>query len=135
MSQHNFISEGHNKSLKKISNEHAHLVDLLKALSCAVEQKPIGRDKITAALSNLLEVTSEHFAHEEELMLESGYAKYLDHQKNHEHVLGLIKNLIAQHCEGDIEVEGKAKILIEKWMLMHFKQFDKDLVTLVSEKL
>ena len=132
---HRVLHRGHNKSLIAISNEHEHLVELLDAFSHALKRKPINPDAITTALYDILEETSEHFTHEEELMLETGYPHYIRHQKTHEYILGLIKNLIAQHHAGKLGVESKANILIEQVMFTHFEKFDTDLVILISEKL
>jgi hemerythrin len=134
MPKNNHIFEGHTNSLKKISDEHARLVDLLKELSSAVKNSPVDRDKITEALTHILEESLGHFAHEEEIMLEEGYAKFLDHQNHHKQTLARIQDLIARHKAGDLHVAVEASVLIRDWMYTHFKEFDKDLITLVDKK-
>ncbi|HUY69361.1 MAG TPA: hemerythrin family protein [Alphaproteobacteria bacterium] len=123
----------HNESLIEISNEHVHLVALLEALDYCFNE-PVDDDAVGVVLDELLEETRAHFMHEEDLMYETGYLKYLEHQADHRHILGLIEDLIAQHRAHTVDMKKEARWLIEKWMADHFEKFDRDLIVTISEK-
>jgi hemerythrin-like metal-binding protein len=124
----------HNKSLMVISDEHAHLVRLLNTLSYCIERKPLDRDAIAVALDDILEETREHFLHEEDLMIETGCPGYIDHQKDHEHILKLIQGLIEQNNARTADITAEARQLIEQSMSVHFEKFDRNLIIVVSEE-
>ena len=134
LSQHKTLFESHNKSLMTISDEHMHLVDLLNTLLREVQQKPINAKMVAALLDDIYKETSEHFSHEDDLMFETGYPQYLEHQQHHTFILGLIKNLIDQVRAGNLDVETAAKDMIEQCMVVHFEKHDRDLIILLSER-
>jgi hemerythrin-like metal-binding protein len=127
------ILKERNNALVTISDEHAHLVDLLGALSDAVAEEPADPERVAEILDDVLAESAGHFKHEELLMLETGYPHYIDHQKNHEQILDAIRGLITRSRMNEMGSVSKTKELIEQWMLAHMKKFDEGLIRSLSK--
>jgi len=128
------LYENHNRSLITISDEHAHLVELLDILDSAIKLKPRAPNIVGAVLDDIFDETSEHFLHEEAIMLEAGFSDFLAHQKDHQTILALMKSLIERHSGGESGIDSEIRQLIEGWMQRHFKSYDGNLVVLLTER-
>lgn len=129
------IYEGYTGRLKTISDEHVRLSKLLDAFDKQVdEMERASFESVKDILSDILVEMSNHFIHEEEIMLEVGYPYYLEHKENHRRILGLIQNLASQYKSGVSGVRSKIKSFIETSIFDHLEKYDRDLIVLLSEK-
>lgn len=77
---------------EEIDNDHRILVDLFNLLGRSVESGE-SRAYVEAVLEELIRCTAWHFAHEERLMLKSGYADLEEHRREHEELMDSVRDL------------------------------------------
>jgi hemerythrin len=85
---------------------------------------PLDMATIEAMLADLQDDISTHFALEELLMQEAGFAEYEAHKQDHERLLDQIHDLTFQFSE---DAESGREMLIERlsdWFSHHFRGFD-----------
>lgn len=76
-----------------MNEEHEEFVQLVNA----VEQDLLDGKSALASLSSLVEHVYSHFAHEEKAMLAASFPPYPMHKHEHERVLELLDNTLAQY--------------------------------------
>ena len=106
-----------------IDQEHealiAHINQIYEQLS-----RPMDTEVIESMLEELQSDISTHFAVEELLMHEAGYAELDAHREDHEHLLDQIHDLIFHFTE---DPDNGKELLINRlsdWFSNHFKGFD-----------
>jgi len=110
--------------LQMIDREHQDLVGLLNRL---IEMLTAGADesKWLPILDELIQHVVDHFAHEEQVMENVGYAGYLEHRSHHQQLL----REVAQFRD-DLAQKGGAKDtlatirFLKFWVLKHVVQED-----------
>ena len=106
-----------------IDNEHEHLIAQINNLYEELD-KPMDLLAIETMLDNIQADISAHFALEELLMLEAGYAEYKSHKEDHDKLLDQINDMIFSFTENP---ETGRELLMEKlsdWFGHHFTSFD-----------
>jgi len=106
-----------------IDFEHQELIGLINSVYTSLE----GTRDIVEVEQRISQVHSEisaHFALEERLMREAGYAELEDHKNHHEELLDQLRNMMDA-----IENEGASALdeLSEKldaWFELHFSTYD-----------
>jgi hemerythrin len=106
-----------------VDQEHEHLIAQTNQL---YEQLSLSLDveTIEAMLNDLQDDISTHFALEELLMEEAGFAEYEAHRQHHEQLLDQINDLIFQFTE---DPEQGREVLINTlsdWFGHHLTSFD-----------
>jgi hemerythrin len=76
-----------------MNEEHEEFVQLVNA----VEQDLLDGKSALASFSSLVEHVYAHFAHEEKAMLAASFPPYPMHKHEHERVLDLLDNTLAQY--------------------------------------
>lgn len=83
---------------------------------------------ISRTLNRLKRYADDHFALEEQLMLEVGYPRYQEHRRQHNQlsaqVWGLANDFEAEEPVLSIEVI----MLLRQWLLEHINRMDADIV-------
>ena len=87
--------------LSKINQQHLELVNLFNKLNNAVKDKQ-SREEIFKIIDEVIAFTSFHFATEEQIMVQSGYADVEWHKDRHKE---LIQD--AQHLSGKLTYVGE----------------------------
>nr|AQV13600.1 hemerythrin [Boccardia proboscidea]AQV13647.1 hemerythrin [Galathowenia oculata]AQV13747.1 hemerythrin [Phascolosoma agassizii]ASW22252.1 hemerythrin [Balanoglossus aurantiaca]ASW22259.1 hemerythrin [Cephalodiscus gracilis]ASW22300.1 hemerythrin [Stereobalanus canadensis] len=94
---------------EKIDGEHKNLFKAV--FGCAKEPGS------ASALTNLVEVTANHFENEEGMMTAKNYAGYPPHKKAHDEFLGKIKGLKAPLDDATLN-------FAKDWLVNHIKGTD-----------
>lgn len=128
MSDSHRLHTSSNESLKIISDEHFHLLEGLENLKIQFEQKPVDPHLVALTLATVLQEVDAHFEHEEEIMLEAAYPKYLEHKKEHARILALLMDISCQYRKGEWGQGGDLEPLIESLMLTHIDDFDEGIL-------
>lgn len=106
-----------------VDQEHELLIGQINRLYGQLSL-PMDSIAIEAMLADIQEDISAHFALEELLMQEAGYAEYETHKQDHERLLDQIQDMIFHFTEDpDSGKELLAKRLSD-WFSHHFKGFD-----------
>ena len=106
-----------------IDHEHKHMIEQINQL---YEQlvNPMDTVAVEAMLGDIQADISAHFALEELLMREAGYAEYEGHKEDHEDLLDQIHDLMFSFAE---DPDGGKELLMNKlsdWFGHHFASFD-----------
>jgi len=106
-----------------VDQEHESLIAQINQLYNQLNQ-PFNIETIETMLADLQDNISTHFALEELLMQEAGYAEYEAHRQDHERLLDEIHDL-KFHFEEDPE-SGKEILTnrLSDWFSQHFRGFD-----------
>lgn len=106
--------------------QHRHLFEAAKLLY--EMQRAGSRDEVLEAFGQLIHVASAHFAHEQDLMAQTGYPNAEVHSENHHELLrqlhGFADALIAGRFGRD---HHKALAFLRQWLDRHILSFDRDL--------
>ena len=106
-----------------IDHEHEQMIEQINQLYEQLDH-PIDALTIEALLGEIQADISAHFALEELLMREAGYAEYEDHKDDHENLLDQIHDMIFSFSE---EPEVGRELLMNQlsdWFGRHFASFD-----------
>ncbi len=85
---------------------------------------PLDTETIEAMLADLQADISTHFALEELLMEEAGFAEYEAHRQDHERLLDEIHELIFRFAEDPEEGRELLNNRLSDWFGQHFTGFD-----------
>jgi hemerythrin len=109
--------------IAEIDKEHESLIAQINQLYDQLDL-PLDIETIESMLADIQDDISTHFALEELLMQESGYAEYEAHRQDHERLLDEIHDL-KFHFDEDPE-SGKALLgnRLSDWFSQHFRGFD-----------
>ncbi len=106
-------------NLPEMDETHREFLGLLNLLS---EAK--GRD-FEKLFQSLYEHTKKHFAHEKELMEESGFAAIAEHVDEHQRVLGELNKLNRKVSKGAIGfARAYVKDRLPEWFRLHLATMD-----------
>ena len=106
-----------------IDHEHEHLIEQINQL---YEQlgHPLDAVTIEAMLGDIQADISAHFALEELLMREAGYAEYADHKEDHEDLLDQIHDMIFNFTDDPDTGRELLMNQMSDWFSRHFASFD-----------
>ena len=106
-----------------MDDEHRRMIDLINAVYVALRGE---RDAtaIESFLGDVHNAVASHFALEERLMRESGYAEYAAHKDDHEELLDQIRAMM-DAVNDDAEAGlGQLEACLSDWFGRHFSTFD-----------
>lgn len=112
-----------------IDQQHRRIVDCINALEAANaggDRAMVGR-----TLDDLVDYTISHFAFEESLQEEAGYAYSKPHKKVHELFVRRVDEYVERHRLGDDVGADLLKLLVT-WLINHIKRDDADYVGTVK---
>lgn len=112
-----------------IDQQHRRIVDYINALEAANaggDRAAVGR-----TLDDLVDYTISHFAFEESLQEEAGYAYSKPHKKVHELFVRRVDEYVERHRLGD-DVGGELLKLLASWLVNHIRRDDADYVGAVK---
>ena len=106
-----------------VDSEHRELMDLINRLHAQLLDPGAGTG-VMDFLGELFAKISSHFALEEKLMRDGGYAAYPAHKADHERLLDEIRDLMDDYEDGEwVDLEGFGGRL-EQWFSVHFSDHD-----------
>jgi hemerythrin len=106
-----------------VDKEHEELIEQINLLYEQLSL-PLDTVAIESMLADIQADISTHFALEELLMQEAGFAEFEAHKEDHEKLLDQIHDLIFHFSE---DPENGSKMLLNRlsdWFSHHFKGFD-----------
>ena len=112
-----------------IDQQHRRIVDYINALEAANaggDRAAVGR-----TLDDLVDYTISHFAFEESLQEEAGYAYSKPHKKVHELFVRRVDEYVERHRLGD-DVGAELLKLLASWLVNHIRRDDADYVGAVK---
>ncbi|MDR1975785.1 MAG: bacteriohemerythrin [Campylobacteraceae bacterium] len=115
-----------------IDNQHKKLVQYINELQAALTTKD--RDKIASVLVGVTSYTLSHFAFEEQLMAEAGYAMAGPHKKVHESFIATINRYKSSFDEG-YNITGQLMAELQIWLTHHIVHDDIDYKECVQKML
>lgn len=109
-----------------IDHEHRQLIEAINDLYARIGDERTG-DEITYALGEIHGLIESHFALEEKLMRDAGYANYGPHKADHDRLLDDIRDIMdAVHSRGET-ARGTLGERLRDWFSDHFRTLDRDL--------
>ena len=109
--------------IDEVDADHRALIELINGLTDALNTDS-GDDDIKHLLTEIHTRIGDHFAEEERIMRETGYAAYDAHKADHERLLGVILNMIDDYREVYALAPDLLGIRIENWFMVHFRTHD-----------
>ena len=107
-----------------MNNTHLEAMLLINKLSKTIESGEI--KVVNEIFTELIEHTQEHCKHEEEMMVEKKFPKYLDHKKEHDEALSEMQKVALEFKNTqDIEVAKKyIDFNLTPWFIRHTETMD-----------
>ena len=118
--------------IEVIDQQHRRIVDYINALEAANQAHD--RQAVGDTLDELVDYTMSHFAFEESLQEEAGYAYCKPHKRVHELFVRRVGDYVERHRLGD-EIGDELYKLLTTWLLNHIRRDDADYVGAVKEKM
>lgn len=106
-----------------IDHDHEHMIGQINALYDRLGES-VDAETIEAVLGEIHADISAHFALEERLMREAGYAEYVDHKGDHEDLLDQIHDLMDSFYVNPAKGQALLKTQLSDWFGRHFSTFD-----------
>jgi len=119
--------------IKKIEDQHKRLYELLD-LFYSGQKIGYSKEKLDKILDELIKLIVEHSFAEETLMERTGYPEFEKHKKEHEFIKRKIAEILMKRKKGK-EYLVDALRFFEKAIYEHFKNFDKDFINFINDKL
>jgi len=118
-------SETMKLGVPEVDFEHEELIGVINALGDLL-QKGEPLDSIQALLGEIHAQIEAHFALEEKIMRERGFAGYEAHKEDHDRLLEQIRDIMTEAAEVDEQVlhDHLAKRL-NVWFSEHFRTLDR----------
>jgi len=112
-----------NTGIQVIDNQHQRIVEYINKLDHAKSHH--SREEVGDVLDELVDYTLSHFAFEESLMEESGYAFINAHKKVHQLFVKRVADYQQRFKMGE-EIEDELMHTLRAWLINHIKNDDQD---------
>jgi hemerythrin len=109
--------------IDQVDAEHKALIELINGLYDVMQ---VGADyvQIVEILGEIYSQIAVHFAHEEDLMRESGYTRYEEHREDHETLLDDLREIMDEvEADGSFD-EIELSSDLNRWFVDHFRTHD-----------
>jgi hemerythrin-like metal-binding protein len=117
----------HSVGIDSVDVQHRRMIELINRINDTLGN---GEQVESAwnAMDELLVFTAEHFAHEEEVMLQQGYPDVNLHIEEHRKMLAQMRNLVgeARHSLSPVKV-GLLPAFLADWAELHILHDDRKL--------
>lgn len=104
-----------------MDNEHVAIVDKINDLIEAMNQDH-GK-KIKKSFAALLDVTIDHFSHEEEFMQSFNYPSFESHKRVHENLINKLRDFQRKVEQEDVD-KAKVASFLKNWLFTHIMGID-----------
>lgn len=109
--------------IPSVDFEHRELIDVINQAYEAM-QRPGGETEVLAALGEIHDRISAHFALEERLMRERRYGGYAEHKADHERLLDEIRDIMDEYEDRAFFDEAQFAERLARWFTEHFSTHD-----------
>jgi hemerythrin len=116
-------SEQYSVGVDSVDYEHQNLMDMINMILAELEDR---RDiaEIESTVADVHAEISAHFALEERLMRNAGYAEYDAHKNDHEDLLDQIRNMMDAIADKPEQALDLLSDQLGDWFSGHFATFD-----------
>ena len=118
-----------NTGIAEIDTQHRRICEYINQLD-AIRHTP-DREKLNEVIEEVVDYTMSHFAFEEGLMEDAGYAFAAPHKRVHELVTRKVGDLKARFDKGE-DVTGDLHSLLSRWLFNHIRNDDHGYVDAVQ---
>ena len=108
-----------------LDEQHRNLVAIINKFEDA-RRRGKGARIMTQILNEIAGYTQEHFACEERMMEEAGYAHLKKHQSQHRQLLQRIERLQFDFQQGNRRITVEVGELFQYWVTSHILKHDKE---------
>jgi len=117
-----------------MNSDHKAFVDIFNTLADLLAQSSRERHEVSALLEQLLEHSREHFAREEQQMIQFSFPAYSCHKSEHEQVLvEMEKELDAWRAAGDVQWLNDYLEQLPEWLAGHIASMDTVTANYISQ--
>lgn len=111
--------------VESINEQHKKLVSMVNDLYDAV-QKGQGAEALGATLDGLIDYTKTHFAYEEKLFDQTGYAEAGPHKQEHDKLCATVLDVQAKFKAGAGDtLSSEVMDFLKGWLVNHIQGTDK----------
>ena len=125
-------SRSYSVGVNQMDSEHQRLIDIINNLYTAMRAGR-SKDAIGSILDELVEYTKTHFAHEERLMKESGYAGFDEQKRAHEALISQVIEIQGKYRSGTA-LGQEVMSFLKNWLVNHIQGLDKRYGPVMNKK-
>ncbi|WP_284694671.1 bacteriohemerythrin [Geomonas sp. Red32] len=118
--------------VSQMDAEHQRLVDIINNLYSSMRSGQ-GNTAIGRVLDELVDYTKTHFAHEEKMMREVGYAGFDDQKRAHEALVAKVVEIQGKYHSGTA-LGQEVMNFLKNWLLNHIQGMDKEYGPVVNKR-
>lgn len=107
----------------EVDHEHRELINLINSVHAGIRDGA-DRDRLAAGLGEIYAQIAAHFALEEKIMRDAGYADFRPHKQDHESLLDQIADIIDSVEIGNALDEQDLSSRLNRWFTEHFRTHD-----------
>jgi methyl-accepting chemotaxis protein/hemerythrin len=115
-------SSSYSVHVGEMDHEHQRLIDIINSLYAAMREGR-GKEAIGSIMGELIDYTKNHFAHEEKLMKESGYADYEAQKNAHENLISKVVEIQNKFKSGTA-LSQEVMSFLKNWLVDHIQGMD-----------
>jgi hemerythrin-like metal-binding protein len=106
-----------------VDHEHRELIRLINDVHAAIGSGA-NRDRLAAGLGEIYAQIAAHFALEEKMMRDAGYAEFGPHKADHESLLDQLADIIDAVAIGNKLDDRDLSSRLNRWFTEHFGTHD-----------
>jgi hemerythrin-like metal-binding protein len=111
-----------------VDEQHQSLFALANQLERAMNSHDDDSGAVSDAVYGLVGYVVEHFADEEQIMMECGYPGVGPHRALHEQLNAQTLEVLARYTNGETETPDELAPLVCDWLTNHIERHDKSFV-------
>ncbi len=116
-------SNSYSVQVSQMDEEHQRLVGIINKLYGAMRAGR-GKEAVGSILGELIDYTKSHFAHEERLMQETGFAGLEEQKRAHENLLSRVAEIQKKFKAGEA-LSQEVMSFLKDWLSNHIQREDK----------
>ena len=113
----------YNTGIDSIDQQHKKLLGLINQLQTAVDHST-GEEFEKETLDGLVGYTKNHFAYEEQLMVENDYPDFEPHKAEHEKMIAQVTKVLAEYEQSHDKSMQHAHDFLRDWLVNHINGTD-----------
>ncbi|MFA7405376.1 MAG: bacteriohemerythrin, partial [Pelobacteraceae bacterium] len=125
-------SRSYSVGVNQMDSEHQRLIDIINNLYSAMRSGR-SKDAIGSILDELVDYTKTHFAHEERLMRDSGYAGFDEQKRAHESLISQVMEIQNKYRAGTA-LGQEVMNFLKNWLVNHIQGLDKRYGPVMNKK-
>ncbi len=125
-------NKSYSVGVSQMDKEHQRLIDIINNLYASMRAGR-GKDAIGTILDELIDYTKTHFAHEERLMQESGYAGFDEQKRSHEALIAQVVEIQKKYRAGTA-LGQEVMNFLKNWLVNHIQGLDKQYGPVMNKK-